>query len=156
MKNRSRRRTDQTGATLIVLLVMLVIVTLLTLSSLRSTTMEERMAGNFRDRDKAFQAAEAAVQTCLAQLQASSFTGTKLTPVLAVGATPAAANWDVAANWASGSANSTAVTITGVGVSADPRCMVEDLGSESFRVTGRAVGASAETVVILQATSSIE
>ena len=148
----SARRAGQRGATLIVLLVMLVIVTLLTLSSLRTTTQEERMAGNFRDRDKAFQAAEAVVQTCMAQKKAGTFTGTSLTPVVATGASSAAANWDTA--WTN--ANSTAVTIAGALLAADPRCMVENLGTGSFRVTGRAVGANADTVVILQATYSTQ
>jgi type IV pilus assembly protein PilX len=139
------------GATLIVLLVMLVIVTLLTLSSLRSTTQEERMAGNFRDRDRAFQAAEAAVQTCLAQLKNSTFTGTKLAPVAATSASAPAAHWDTA--WTN--ANSTAVTVTNAKLASDPRCMVETLGG-GFRVTGRAVGADADTVVMLQATYTLD
>jgi type IV pilus assembly protein PilX len=148
------RRADQRGATLIVLLVMLVVVTLLTLSSLRSTTQEERMAGNFRDRDKAFQAAEAVVQTCIAQVKAGTYpTATTLAPVVATAPSgSASANWDNA--WTN--ANSTAVTITGAKLAADPRCMVETLSTGSFRVTGRAVGANADTVVILQATYSTE
>jgi type IV pilus assembly protein PilX len=148
MKHPLRRRPHQQGATLIVLLVMLVIVTLLTLSSLRSTTQEERMAGNFRDRDKAFQAAEAVVQTCLARLKAGTFGGAVLTPVLATAASAAAANWDNA--WTN--ANSTSVAITAAALASDPRCMVESLGTGNFRVTGRAVGANADTVVMLQAT----
>ena len=154
MTLRAPARAGQTGVTLIVLLVMLVVITLLTMSSLRSTTMEEKMAGSFRDRDKAFQAAEAVVQACLVSLQANTFAGTKLTPVIAVGSTPAAANWDVAANWTN--TNSTAVTISGANVSSDPRCMVELLGGGSYRVTGRAVGASPDSVVMLQATYSNE
>ena len=149
------RRAGQRGATLIVLLVMLVVVTLLTLSSLRSTTQEERMAGNFRDRDKAFQAAEAVVQTCMAQAKAGTYpTAMTLAPVVATAASgSAAAICDTA--WTS--ANSTAVTITGAKLASDPRCMVEALGANgSFRVTGRAVGANADTVVMLQATYSTE
>jgi type IV pilus assembly protein PilX len=132
--------------------VMLVIVTLLTVSSLRSTTLEERMAGNFRDRDKAFQAAEAVVQTCLNQVNTNSFTGPRLNPVVATSSTPPAANWDNA--WTD--VNSTAVTIDGANLESAPRCMVENLGAGSVRVTGRAVGANADTVVMLQATYSTE
>ena len=153
MKHALHRRGPQRGATLIVLLVMLVIVTLLTVSSLRSTTQEERMAGNFRDRDKAFQAAEAVVQTCLNQVRNGTFVGTRLAPVVATSSTPPPAHWDSA--WTD--ANSTAVAITGAKLQADPRCMVEDLGAAgSVRVTGRAVGANADTVVMLQATYSTE
>jgi type IV pilus assembly protein PilX len=148
----SNRRGNQRGATLIVLLVMLVVVTLLTLSSLRTTSQEERMAGNFRDRDKAFQAAEAVVKTCLAQKKANTYAGAFLTPVMATGASSPQTNWDGA--WTD--ANSTAVTIANANLAADPRCMVEDLTGGSFRVTGRAVGANAATVVILQATYSTQ
>lgn len=153
MKHASPRRHQQRGATLIVLLVMLVIVTLLTVSSLRSTTQEERMAGNFRDRNKAFQAAEAVVQTCLNQVRTSVFPiALILSPKLATSTNAPDPNWDLA--WTD--ANSTAVTITGANLESAPRCMVENLGSGSVRVTGRAVGANADTVVMLQATYSTE
>ena len=154
MKTTLRPRPAQTGVTMIVLLVMLVIVMLLTISSLRSTTMEERMAGNFRDRDKAFQAAEAVVQTCLMRLNAGQYTGPKLLPVAAAASGTQPANWDVASNWTG--ANSTAVTITGAKLAQDPRCMVETLGTDSYRVTGRATGASTDSVVMLQATYSAD
>jgi type IV pilus assembly protein PilX len=64
--------------------------------------------------------------------------------------------WDVPTSWTD--ATSTAVTMpSNAGVSADPRCLVETLGSlGSYRVTGRAVGGSADTVVLLQATYSAE
>ena len=141
----------QRGVTLIVTLVMLVLITLVGVSSIRNTTMDERMAGNSRDRDKALQAAEAAVQTCLARIQAGTYTGTPLTPAGAA-ATPV---WEVAANWTGG--NSVEIDLgTGARLSAQPRCMYETLGSDSYRVTGRAVGSSALTEVILQATYSNE
>lgn len=151
MKSASSRPSAQRGVTLIITLVMLVVVTLIALSSLRSTTMNERMAGNSRDRQRAFQAAEAAVRTCLAQLENNSYTGTKSTPT-AAGTAPL---WEVASNWTD--TTSSAVTVTGAGLNANPRCLVETLGSlGSFRVTGRAVGGSVDTVVMLQATYSAE
>jgi len=136
-----------------VLLVMLVVVMLLTVSSLRATTMEARLAGNTRDRDLALQAAEAAVRSCLNQVQAGDFSGlAKLTPVVATSSSASAPNWD--GTWSD--TNSKAVTITGAKLASDPRCMLEDLGSGSYRITGRAVGASADTLVMLQATMSNE
>lgn len=142
----------QRGATLIITLVMLVLITLVGVSSIRNSTADERMAGNARDRDKAFQAAEAAVQQCLAQLQSETYAGTPLTPA-AANATP---HWEVAANWSNG--NSTAITVDTAGLSAQPRCMFEALGAGtgSYRVTGRAVGGSSLTEVMLQATFSNE
>ena len=146
---RRERQRGQRGVTLIITLVMLVLVTLVIVSTVRTSTMDEKMAGNARDRDKAFQAAEAAVQSCIAALQSSTYTGTPLTPA-AFDATP---NWEVAANW--GNAKSVAVDLgNGAKLSSQPRCMYEALvaGSGNYRITGRALGGSSLTEVILQAT----
>ena len=147
MKHLAESRRRQSGVTLIVTLVMLVLITLVGVSSIRNSTMDERMAGNSRDRDKALQAAEAAVRNCLGKILAETYTGTPLTP-----ATPPV--WEVAANWT----NSSIEVDLGAAakLSAQPRCMYETLGNGSYRVTGRAVGASALTVVMLQATYSTE
>lgn len=53
---------SQKGAVLIISLVLLIIMTLLGLSSMSNTVMEERMAGNQRNSDLAFQAAESALR----------------------------------------------------------------------------------------------
>ena len=50
------------GAALIVGLVMLLIMTLIGATAMQSTTLQERMAGNTRDRHLAFQASEAALR----------------------------------------------------------------------------------------------
>ena len=49
----------QRGASLVVVLLLLLVVTLLGLASIRSTLLQERMAGNLMARSGAFQAAEA-------------------------------------------------------------------------------------------------
>ncbi len=143
----------QQGAVLIIALIMLLLITMASIVTIRATTMDERMAGNARDRDKALQAADAAVRTCLKQVTVdvpSTFTGQILSPV-----TTGTENWEVAANWAVGSTNSVEVVMTGAGLASNPRCMVERLGvGDSYRVTGRAVGGSESAVVILQATYS--
>jgi len=48
----------QQGAVLVVGLIMLLVMTVIGLSAMRSTILEEKMAGNFRDSNIAFQAAE--------------------------------------------------------------------------------------------------
>ena len=58
----SRMVRSQAGAVLIVSLVLLLVLTILGVSGVQNTTMEERMAGNYRDRFSAFQAAEAALR----------------------------------------------------------------------------------------------
>lgn len=55
-------RRQQRGMALFLSLVILLIITILGVSGLQTTTLEERMATNARDRDLAFQAAEAALR----------------------------------------------------------------------------------------------
>lgn len=148
----TRRARSQRGATLIITMVMLVLITLLGLSAIRTTTVDEKMAGNTRDRERALQAAEAAVRSCLNQIKNGSYTGTPLTPA-PITADP---HWEVAANWANG--NSVAVAVDTDNLAAQPRCMYETLGAgtSNYRVTGRAVGGSTLTEVVLQATYTTE
>ena len=54
-------RRRQQGVALFIALVVLLIITILGISGLQTTTLEERMAASARDRDIAFQAAEAAL-----------------------------------------------------------------------------------------------
>lgn len=56
------RPRKQSGAVLIVSLVFLLVVTLIAVASMRSTTLQEKMAGNTRDRNLAFQAAESSMR----------------------------------------------------------------------------------------------
>lgn len=146
---------QQQGAVLIVALVMLLLITMASIAAIRSSTLDERMAGNARDRDKALQAAEAAVRTCLQRLVVdlpSTYTGTVLAP-----ASTGSENWEIAANWIGGTTNSVAIDIVDAGLAAAPRCMVERLGTgANYRVTGRAVGGSDSSVVIIQATYSTD
>lgn len=55
-------RDKQTGAALIVALIMLVILTMLGLTTMNSSVIEERMAGNARNVQLSFEAAEAALR----------------------------------------------------------------------------------------------
>lgn len=58
----------QSGAVLVVSLILLLVMTLLALSAMRSTTLEERMGGNARNQETAFQAAEAVLRAGEASL----------------------------------------------------------------------------------------
>ena len=53
---------SQQGAALIVSLIILLVLTIIGVQSMESSVMEERMAGNFRDKRMAFEAAEAALK----------------------------------------------------------------------------------------------
>jgi type IV pilus assembly protein PilX len=59
---RSGRARPQRGVALIVALILLVVVTLIGLAAIRTSTMQEKMAGNTFDRAQAFQVAEATLQ----------------------------------------------------------------------------------------------
>lgn len=54
----------QRGATLLVVLVMLVAVTLIGIGSIKSATLTEKMAGNLRNQQIVYQAAEQALRYC--------------------------------------------------------------------------------------------
>ena len=59
----------QTGAALITGLIFMVVLTLVAMAGMRTTLMEQRMATNARNRDMAFQAAEAALREGIAKLR---------------------------------------------------------------------------------------
>lgn len=53
---------QQRGAVLVVSLIFLVVLTLIGVAAMQSTVLEEKMAGNVKDRNLAFQVAESAVR----------------------------------------------------------------------------------------------
>lgn len=62
MMHTLENRKQQSGAALAVALIFLLLMTLLSTSTMRGATMQERMAGNTRDYNLGFQAAEAALR----------------------------------------------------------------------------------------------
>lgn len=140
----------QQGVTLIVAMIFLAILALLGVTVAQTTQLEERMAGNTRDRDLAFQAAEAA-------LTWASWRTTPNIEALSGGAAINAANNDDAAFWNAippGATQLTAANIMVNGLAAYPQIWVEQRDGApqpQYRVTARGVGATNNTVVILQA-----
>lgn len=63
----------QSGVVIIMALVILMILSILGISSMTSSTMEERMSSNVRDRHVAFQAAEAALRAGEREVQSGIF-----------------------------------------------------------------------------------
>ena len=57
------RASHQRGATLLVAMIMLMLITIVGFSAMQTTTMQERMSGNLRDKELSFQAAEAALRS---------------------------------------------------------------------------------------------
>lgn len=63
----------QQGIVIIMALVILMILSILGVSSMTSSTMEERMSSNVRDRHVAFQAAEAALRHAEREIESATF-----------------------------------------------------------------------------------
>lgn len=155
----------QSGVALITGLIFMVVLTMLALAAMRTTTLEERMSGNARDRDMAFQSAEAALRAGEQVLQGASLpafaSGTAYTPRIATGTL--STYWQNTHPWATQSV----AAWQPAGTSAAPRFVIEEMGAGTctggsivfgpttgcgvFRVTARGAGRSANTIVILQA-----
>ena len=56
------KRNHQAGAVLVVSLIFLLVLTIVGVAAMQNTTLEEKMAGNVKDRNLAFQNAESAIR----------------------------------------------------------------------------------------------
>lgn len=74
------RSSTQRGAIMVISLLLLLVMTVLALTASQSTTLQERMAGNARDTDIAFQAGEAGLRDAEAALATMARTGTSGKP----------------------------------------------------------------------------
>lgn len=165
----------QQGMVLIVSLIILIIVTLIAVTALRVTILEERMAGNARDRQLAFEAAEYALREAQDFLAApvlpkftatggstgAYFSGLNTNP----GGAGDVAYWSSTHNW---TANAIAATQSAGVLSGQtqPRYVVEEFPAIScdgysskwppppprnvYRATARGTGRTTDSVVILQ------
>lgn len=160
------KHQQQRGAALIMSMIFLLVLTVIGLAGMDVTSLEEKMAGNMRDRNAAFQAAEAALRDAEdflnSQAVLPTFDGTNGFYALTTDGTK---NWENV-NWASSAAVS---SYDGPGfgeLNATAAFIVEDLAAASssdslevgvpvdnkryYRVTARAEGLSDKTVVLLQ------
>lgn len=71
----SQLKDAQRGAVLVVSLLILLILTIIGVSSMQSSTLEEKMASNSRDRNVGFQSAEAAIRNAETYIQSLVTTG---------------------------------------------------------------------------------
>jgi type IV pilus assembly protein PilX len=165
------------GASLVIALMFLIVLTILGLVAVRSSTLQERMAGNDRDRATAFEAAEAALRDAEADILANITPGSPFdaacTDGLCVPATIATPNWQQVA-WDDDDSRvygdgSGAVDYP-VGVTQPPRYIIELLpdlpsgpgngmssnqrsstsGGTAYRITARGWGRRDTTQVMLQ------
>ncbi len=158
-----RSARAERGSSLIVALIFLVVMAMLSVTLANVTTLEERMAGSTRDRNLALQAAEAALRDAEVRLASPGFRATAF-PAFNIVLANDATYWE--ACFASGAPPCNVVyqptqllpTLGPGAVAGQPRYVVErkpNVGpgatTEIFRVTARALGGSADTIVVLQA-----
>lgn len=80
MKNYLPSNNRQSGVVLVLSLIMLILLIIIGLTGVRVTSLEEKMAGNSKDQNLAFQTAEAAIRAGEANIEAvvaiAAFNGT--------------------------------------------------------------------------------
>lgn len=181
-RSKRNRSGAQQGAALVIALIFLLILTIVGVTSMQSTTLEEKMAGNVRDRELGFQAAEAALRDGEEFLQQTTL------PVFA-GEITVDADGEIDVNdigadglflwsegagraqtwiqyWDEDAGNTVRVPDDALdNVAEQPGYVIEELppelplapdeplaDPEFYRVTARGVGGTTDAVVILQAT----
>lgn len=169
----------QRGAVLIVGLIMLLLLTMVGLASIRGSDLQERMAGNMRDKNLAFQSAEGALRIAEDALNTAnslpSFKGAivgywpDLTAPGAITTNPV--TW-TATDWNAKSIQLTAGKLPGL--VEQPRYIIEQVlvnaaaankgggidieslekmsNAEYYRITARGLGGTADAESILQTT----
>ena len=171
-------KCKQNGAILVVSLIMLLVMTMLAVSAMRSTTLEERMGGNSRNRETAFQAAEAVLRAGESSVEGNTTeplaTSDGSTDIWVLDApdpdtSNATAWWKESTRdqswWTT---NAVAYTSTLSGVGTGPRYLIEaadfvrdslNVGSQQdesgqvyYRVTARATGGNDLALALLQST----
>ncbi|MBE9609748.1 pilus assembly PilX family protein [Chitinilyticum piscinae] len=152
----------QQGFVLIVALLLLVVVTILVLNGMRGTTLNEKMAGSYMDRHRAYQAAEQALRQGSALLQANAETCLDgCTNSNVVGTGPASAgglptSWSdthaVAATLASGQQSSGKFVIN---LLPDTLRPADKTSCKAYSVMGRGQGLDSRAVVVLQTTAFV-
>lgn len=128
----------QSGAALVISLIVLVVLTLIGIDGMRSSTMEERMAGNMRDRDMAFQAAEAALRDSETyfgnMVSTGAFNGTDGL----LGLSDSDPDFFASGSWVTN--NSVAYSGTISGVNSQPRYILKYIGETSTNVGSLNIG----------------
>ncbi len=180
MMTMSKSPSQQRGVVLIVGLIMLLLLTVIGLAAIRGSGIQEQMAGNMRDHNLAFQAAEAALrggEEVLNGVSLPSFSGTVTGYYTDLNQPspyhPRPTTW-TAANWNAWSVQLAANTISQIADNEQPRYVIERLSVPAsstnqggcidfeckaktpdpiyYRITSRGIGGTTDSEVILQST----
>lgn len=165
----------QSGSVLIISLIVMLVLTILGVSGMKSAVLEEKMAGNMRDSQLAFQAAEATLR------EAEQYIENNIVSIANFDTNGSDGLYDKSQtklwnniNWTSGDSLEFANFTSSTAVNTPPRFIIEHLASqqnnvdtlnldnygqgtgagrvEMFLITARATGNSGNTVVMLQST----
>lgn len=171
-------RNRQAGVVLAISLVMLLLLTLIGATGARVTGLDEKMAGNMRDRNLAFQAAESALNAGETAAAAATLLPCPADPANPVGFYQSRdANCDGVLEttpiWNSINWGTQSVVYSGTlaDIGSNPRYIVEDMGltcvspatpcpaadqRRNFRITARASGGTADSLVMLQSVYQVD
>ncbi len=155
----------QAGVVLVVSLIILLLLTIIGLSAMQTTALEERMAGNLRDKDLAFQVAESALRA--AELSVQTIPLSSYTPLCTGGLCSETTTLPISladsviltdSFWVTNYAANRVLrwTVTTLGNSGDTYyfiqriCPLPCIPPRHFKITVRATGGRINTVVILQ------
>jgi len=174
MKFNSNTKTPsrQRGAALVVALIMLLVMTVLGITAMRVTRMEERMAGNSRDVNLAFQGAEAGLRDSEARIAAMTVRPTTCSvapcAIWGIGQWTTDPRDELPAWWTTnGTEYGAAATQEVTEVVRDPIVVTESLGfipdslsvghgppegRNFYKITANSVGASDTATAVLEST----
>ena len=161
----------QFGIALPVTLIFLLVMSMIGIAAIRNVMLEEKIAGNLRSRQLAFEAAEQGLRYCemLVQELSQSNAETHL-PLLAAGPIAEGSNkgknyWESAASWAD---NAMSIplpsSIHSPNLKEAPRCMIEEMAfpgdyefqlipsdlPQAYRITARGIGTGSNVAIFLQ------
>jgi len=165
---------NQSGVVLVISLIILLLLTIIGLTAMQTTALEEKMAGNLRDKNLAFQAAESALRVAEDKLKPPNILPTfsqtcaggfcSETPTISLADTAILKDSFWIKNQAPNSWVATS-TVMNLGNNINsPLYFIQRLGvvcplpcstPQYFKITVRATGGRTNTVVILQAIKSI-
>lgn len=170
----TRSQPRQRGAALVIALIMLLVMTVLGITAMQVTRMEERMAGNSRDVNLAFQGAEAALRDGEERVRVMAAPPAFCTSLPCAGRPWVVGTWltdhrnDLLAWWTTnGVEYGVAGTKEVTEVTRDPIVVTEHLmfipdnltldgepedGRDFYKVTANSAGASNTATVVLEST----
>jgi len=167
----SKKIKKQRGAVLFISLMMLLLMTLIGVSGMQTSILEEKMAGNFKDRNMALQAAESSLRAAEKYLNDTAilpeFTGVTLGHYLPTSS--GEARWDdTIIDWSADTTDVIPYPNSLDSISAAPVYIIEEmppvneaggsletgvvLTNNYYRVTTRATGGTDTAIVMLQST----